>query len=692
MIKRPLTFAVVSFVLGILAAELDIRILFVCTLLLAAGIGAFLYYKKRAVFPMMLMTVFLLCGIIRADMAQTACRKTASQYDGQTKIMAMTVTDFSDEKRGSATFKENGKSIKVYFNIESARELYPGDIIEGEFTLREPFGSKTSVSDFSSYLKSRGIYLCAYAEDVTVAGCRKDGLMGAVYSVRRYINDVGFINFKGNSRALFNAMVLGDKHLMTDGLTASLQGAGLNHIAVVSGMHLSIIIALQMFLLDKLFGKRRIGNFLSIAGAIFITLATGAGASVIRACVMSLLYQAAKLFYRENDAITSLAAASGVMCAFNPYIIYNAGFVLSVLSVLGIVLYSEKMTALFNRFLPGKVGEAAALCIAAQLTVTPAVMHYFNIFTPYAIFANVLVFPFATAVVVTGMALGVFASIPVLCNVMRLLTKLLSDIIEYVCELVSEIPGATMQSEGLDALFMIVWIFILAVIYMYPKRKQHIKSAALMGAILIFAAGAVESAKEDDIRLSFLTYGANTSTAVQLPDGELLLIDCIDRYDCRELADRLGKKSYDCAILTSAKEEEILSLSKEGYVRNLILPKEFYSEKEKSAIINSAKSCNMRVDFLENGQSVFLSGAFLEYLPLEKIGNEKRCVKIEYKDKSFITLQGLDGREIEKLCSSDAEISADCVKLPFTVLREKTDAAKLTDGKLLQTEKEFNIK
>ena len=99
----------------------------------------------------------------------------------------------------------------------------------------------------------------------------------------------------------------------------------------------------------------------------------------------------------------------------------------------------------------------------------------------------------------------------------------------------------------------------------------------------------------------------------------------------------------------------------------------------------------MRTDFLKNGESIFADGAFIEYLPLEQTGNEKRCVKIEYKGKSFVTLQGFEGKDIEKLCSLNMKIPCDVLKLPFAILGEETDIKTLTDGQIVQTEKEFNI-
>ncbi len=691
MIKRPLALAVISFISGVIAVMFEINLLFVCIGAVFVCMAAFVIYGKKASLVCLIIAAFLLCGVLRANVANDHRRKTAALYDSRVLTTNLTITDFSEGNSAIAQFKDEEKTIKVYLSVKKQKELFPGDVISGEFTLRKPFSSKISVSDFSTYLCSRNIYLYAYAEDVKLVGSCDERIKGFIYAVRRYINDIGFVNFDGNHRAFFNAMVLGDKRLISDELMHSLQGSGLNHIAVVSGMHLSIMITTLMLLLNKIFGRRRIGGVIFIVGALFITLATGAGASVIRACIMCSIYQLARMCYRENDGITSLCMASGAMCAYNPYIIFNAGFVLSVLSVLGLILYSEKLTFLFKPFLPKKMDEAAALCVAAQLTLTPAVLYYFNIFTPYALLSNILVFPFATAIVIVGMAFAVFANVPVISDVIGFLVKLLSDVIEYICSAVSAIPGAILNMDSPDAVFLIIWVFALTAIYMYPKKKALIAPLAAVTLIMIVVSSISHFAKKDDIHFLSLNYGTSSTTAMQLPTGGLFLIDCADMWDSMDIATHYKKSYFDYAVLTSKSEKEVPQLAKSGYIKSLVLPDELYDEKEKEAIIKQSHEYNMRTDFLKNGESIFADGAFIEYLPLEQTGNEKRCVKIEYKGKSFVTLQGFEGKDIEKLCSLNMKIPCDVLKLPFAILGEETDIKTLTDGQIVQTEKEFNI-
>lgn len=687
MIKRPLVVFICSFVLGICAVIYDVNI-FVAIAAMTFLLLPFLFLRKAGILKAVIIVLFFASGVLRMNVAQKNAAELGVLYNSQKMNTDILITDFSDGKNAVGEFNDKGKTIKVYLTFENTQKLYPGDIIRGEFLLRTPFESKITKSDFSSYLKSRGIYLLAYADNAFVADSSLKRHKVTVFAVRRYIDSLAKSCFSGDSRSLFNAMVLGDKSKMSDSLTQKLQGAGLNHIAVVSGMHLSVILAVQMFIINRIFGKRKMGLVLAILGAIFITLVTGCGASVIRACMMCVIYQLAGIFYRERDSFTSLAVAAGIMCIHNPYVLFNVGFILSVLSVLGIVLYNEKINKLLMCFLPAKISSAASLCISAQLMVTPAVMLYFNIFTPYALLGNILIFAFVSIYVVCGISFCVLAYVPILGAVLKYIVEISGNVIEYVCTLVSGLDNAIITTKRPDAAFLLLWGFILLIIYLYPKKKNMLMPFALVFTLLTVT---VSAAYKTDDRISFLsvTYGGKSTTAALLPQDTLMLIDCVDKWDTEEILSYFEKDFVDYVIVTEKSEEQLRDIIKSGYVKNVILPSELYREDEKAQIFKEFKTDNVKIQFLKNKEYIFLDKAFIEYFSIEQTGNEKRAVKIEYKEKSFVSLQGLSSKEIQKMIDENIKIPCDILKIPFTILNEKTTLDDLTDGKIIQREKEF---
>ena len=492
MFKRPLIFSAILFVAGILASAYRLNS---SMLIVAAIIICVVSYLKTTSFRVCaLALIIFLSGINAMSIAQSNRSKIQSQYRGKSSDMDLVVQEFSESNNVIASFSDGGKMRKIYLTAPSQGRLYPGDIVKGEITITSPAKSKTSASDFSSYLASRGVFLQGYAENLHLAGRKTDGFMGKIYSLRVFIDKVGKEHFSGNSRALFNAMVLGDKSLVSGELSSALTASGLNHIAVVSGLHLSVMISLLMFFVHNIFGKRRIGYFFAVLGAVFIAFATGAGASVIRALIMCTLFLLSQILYRENDPLTSLSFAALFMLVLNPFMIFNAGFVLSVLSVLGILLYSKKFTSIMGSLMPSYIASAIGVSISVQLTLTPLLVYYFGIVTPYAIISNLLIASLAGAYVTLGIIFILLSWTGPLTVILGFFMKATAQAILKVCYAISALPFATVKIINTDIFLLLIWVFMLVLIYVYPVDRRKIISIttvfSLISVYLRFLSGA----------------------------------------------------------------------------------------------------------------------------------------------------------------------------------------------------------
>ena len=683
MAKRPLLTAAVFFLTGILLKIYQVNIEGVIVLCLLFLLYALIFYRKH--FALCgVMVAFLLLGSIRMDASQERQKEIANHYNSVSRSVTMTVTDFSDNGRAIVKFQDKGKTYKAYLRAKNNVQLYPGDIIQGEVTFSEPLTSKTEKNDFAAYLSSLGVYLNASSDNIHTQGQYTHGTMGKIYTLRRYMNKVGEKYFTKTTRAFYNAMVFGDKRLITDDLSNALQGAGLNHIAVVSGMHLSVIIAALMFIIRAAFGRCRGANAIFAAAALCVMLATGAGASVMRAFAMCVLYQLSQILYRENDPLTSLGFASLTMLMINPCLVYNAGFVLSVLSVLGIFLFSKKLFTAFEPFLPKGANGAISVSIAASLMVTVALSYYFGTITPYAVLSNLLVLTMATVFVVMGILLPVadiFGAGAFIAWVM----ELLADAMETICRSVSNLPGAIISVEEPDGVFLTVWIFALVMIYKHPvPTRTRLRLAAAFVGILVSAA----VLEQGDIpRTTFLTYGGKTMTAVHWDKDEAILVDCHDSYDAASLAEN-ARSPFRWGILTTDDTENMLTTYQNGGMEAVIAPKELFTPEQREELLIEAEEKRLRLIFLSDGQRLSLGRVKVEFFP---VMDERRALRLRFGEKTLVTLQGLEGKDIEKLCADKVKIQCDYLKIPFAVLPEGTDLSVLTDGKILDREKNTAI-
>src|SRR5665647_1040494 len=71
------------------------------------------------------------------------------------------------------------------------------------------------------------------------------------------------------------------------------------------------------------------------------SLLTGGAASILRSAVMFSCIVIGENFARKSSVYNSLAASAFILLCYNPYFLWDVGFQLSYLAVLGIVIFQK---------------------------------------------------------------------------------------------------------------------------------------------------------------------------------------------------------------------------------------------------------------------------------------------------------------------------------------------------------------
>lgn len=193
--------------------------------------------------------------------------------------------------------------------------------------------------------------------------------------------------------SLLMGLLTGSRRGMPEHLTEDFKRTGLTHIVAISGYNITIIIFLFSYCLFFLPLKWRFVP-LTIGITIF-TLFVGASASVVRAAIMGILGLIAIQLERPANMRLFILWAAVFMLAWNPkYLLYDAGFQLSFLALIGITeltpLIERKMT-----FVPKDLGIRTALSatLGAQIATLPLVYVLFQRISLVAPITNLLVAP-----------------------------------------------------------------------------------------------------------------------------------------------------------------------------------------------------------------------------------------------------------------------------------------------------------
>lgn len=138
------------------------------------------------------------------------------------------------------------------------------------------------------------------------------------------------------------AMTVGDRSRLSAQLRSAYRGAGLSHVLVVSGMHVSILCgdifaALHPHGREQSYRSRRRRAVAKSLLALVLVGVTGFAPSVRRAAVAVWVSALGVWVWGPPDALTSLAAAGILMTAANSYAVWDIGFELSFAAVVGTV-------------------------------------------------------------------------------------------------------------------------------------------------------------------------------------------------------------------------------------------------------------------------------------------------------------------------------------------------------------------
>ena len=123
---------------------------------------------------------------------------------------------------------------------------------------------------------------------------------------------------EGESAALVAAMLTADTADLPAGLRTALSRAGISHLLAVSGLHLSILLAVCGKLGDLLLWSRKKKALYSGLCCLTMIVLAGFSASVLRAALMAGLALGAPLRGRRGDGLTGLGFAAAILLLCNP--------------------------------------------------------------------------------------------------------------------------------------------------------------------------------------------------------------------------------------------------------------------------------------------------------------------------------------------------------------------------------------
>ncbi len=528
---------------------------------------------------------------------------------GHSRVLLVEVS--SESNHGGNSWQDAHGQIQVRTSgalIEDPYGANYGDNVELQGKLQSP-GPYTPPGVFAAMAFPR----------ISVDSTGGNPIIAALFHLRVKLAGIIAQSLPQPEAALLIAILLGLRTPALEPLITAFSVTGTIHLIVPSGFKVTILAGLVASSARWLYVKpnsqgtillpaqkrreswrRWLATTLVIGSIAAYTIVSGIGPAALRAGIMGILLVVAPRIGRIYNIYTALALAALLMSIFDPFILWDVGFQLSLLGTLGIVL----LTPLFQRLLHPiehlpfghYVAELIAVTLAAQTATWPIIALTFKQISFIAPIANVFTVPLLGALIFLGMlvcATGLlFAPLGIICGwAVWPLLWYTTNIIKWY----SMLPGAYVSIPEAflgvgDLIGGLEWAYygVLALltgiaqqlgqqmngITPPPPLSRRTWRMIQLGAalLMILATGTMALAARPDGRLT-ITF-LSVRQAGQVAQGEAILIGTPDRktilidggLDATSLGQELAKRlpfwqrSLDVVMLTTTRPDHMAGL------------------------------------------------------------------------------------------------------------------------------------
>lgn len=256
-------------------------------------------------------------------------------------------------------------------------------------------------------------------------------------------------NMSESAYAVVAAMTMGDRSGLTRELRQSYAASGASHVLALSGLHLGVIYGL----LSLIFVHRRmrvLGQVLAMVAIWAYAALVGMPPSVLRSATMLTIFAFVVLTGRRQVSLNTLAFAAVVQLVVSPLSLWDVGFQMSFLAVLGIVMLNMRLgnvetPACIGRWrVIGWVWSLVKVSLAAQIAVAPLSMYYFGTFPCYFLLTNLVAIPLATIIVYTSIVMYALGFCAWMQGVVATFVGWMATLMNTSLGFIASLPGACM--------------------------------------------------------------------------------------------------------------------------------------------------------------------------------------------------------------------------------------------------------
>ena len=359
-------------------------------------------------------------------------------------------------------------------------------------------------------------------------------------------------------KGLVKALILGVRNDIDVAQRDAFARSGTMHVLAVSGMHVGLI----YWVLSKLLGwmgrkafVRWFRGALVLASLWLFAGLAGGSPSIVRAATMFSVFTVADALGRPSEPLNSLGFAALALLVFEPPMLWQLGFQLSFMAVLGIILLYKPLARAWSprTFIGHHLWSATCVTLSAQVMTTPLSLYAFGAFPTWFLPANLVVVAVSTLAIYVGIVALALGFVPLIGGLAEQLLGTLLMVMGNSAQWFGTWPGAYPAVR--TGMFQCVMMYTLvlcvpAMIAWRWRAARWLGLGALLGLCVSWSIRLDERAS----RSSMVVYDFRDGIQCAFVEGTTahVLLDSaasVSRYAARKLEQHRRTWGIDSASL-----------------------------------------------------------------------------------------------------------------------------------------------
>jgi len=425
--------------------------------------------------------IFLLIVLIYAFIITSNEIYKTNYEKGEISLFGYVISFSKEENKTTLIIKAKEKiQVTYYGDID----LNLGDYIFVRGILEQPNNNTIfNLFNYRKYLMSNKIYYILKADEISKVKNNQNIFYEVKNLIYKRIN-------KLNSKDYVKTFILGDKSDLDSNIEKIYQENGVSHLLAISGMHISLIVAI----LYKILKKFKYSHLIISIFLIFYSFLTNFTPSVIRTCSLFI-------FGKYVDTKKLIIILFGVMLIYNPYYIYNVGFLFSFIISFYLIIFKYKIKG--NYF--SKMFKTSLICFLVSIPILINNFYQINILSViinliFIPFVSFIIFPFSILVLI----------FPFLDNIFCFLI----NILEFISIFINKF-NINLIFAKINVIIFFIYYLLITFVIIKPKSFYLLIIVLLIhNNIRLF---------ENNINVTTLDVGQGDSILLEIKDTSVLI-------------------------------------------------------------------------------------------------------------------------------------------------------------------------